>query len=578
MAHTTLLTHPLVLREVTVSAVTDVTPRLRRVTVTGDQLGEFTVGEDRMPAFINEAFDDHVKLVFASDGDLRAALPVQRARSIDWPPAPHRQGRDYTPSRWDAAALELDLDFVMHGEGPAASWAAAASPGDRLHFVGPKSSLVLPEQLDWVILAGDETAIPAILRFLNDRPTDAPVHVHLEIRHPSARLPVPVRDADTLTWVTTPERAPSRLPQSVIDADLPAGTGFVWAAGESRSLIELRRWLRHVKKVPTSHQNVTGYWAAEDTAARKALALLDPLPWLSVRAAVRLGLLEALAARARGCTDLARSLGVAEPALVALVGYLATIDVVVLDGGAPARVALGALGERLLDDEHILEELESDSVEGSVIDALLDLAPAMQAGRPAWALRQGRTLASAAGQDDAWFAELVAESATFAFVAESLGQLPAWQEARTVTAQGPGAAIVAGLPGPAVRLGGTASERAILAEQLPARAAAPESDAQGAPDLVLSALEIETRTDDEVTILLGELAEQASSAVVVDAFTATGPGGSRGAARDLTHLALTGAGRRTEPEIARLAATAGWQVTSTTALGWDFVAFTLRRR
>ncbi|WP_420111902.1 siderophore-interacting protein [Pseudactinotalea sp.] len=577
MAQSALRTHPLVLREVTVSAVADVTPRLRRVTVTGDQLGEFTVGEDRMPAFINEAFDDHVKLVFAADGDLQTALPVQRARSIDWPPAPHRQGRDYTPSRWDAVGLELDLDFVMHGDGPAASWAADAKPGDRLHFVGPKSSLVLPEQLDWVVLAGDETAIPAILRFLADRPSEAPVHVHLEIRHPSAQLPVPLRDRDTLRWVTTPERAPSRLPQSVIAADLPAGTGFVWAAGESRSLIELRRWLRHVKKVPTSHHNVTGYWAAEDTAARKALALLDPLPWLSVRAAVRLGLLEALAAGARDTSDLARSLGVAEPALAALLGYLATIEVVMLDGGGPGSVGLGSLGERILDDEHTLEELEPDSVEGSVIDALVDLAPALQAGEPAWARRQGHTLARAAEQDDAWFSELVAESATFSFVAESLAQLPAWREASTVTAQGPGAAIVAGLAGPAVRLGGTPSERAILAGQLAPGAAALDAGAQGAPDLVVSALEIETRTDDEVTSLLGALAEQASSAVVVDAFTATGPGGSRGAARDLTQLAMTGAGRRTEAEITRLAEAAGWRVASTTALGWDFVAFALRR-
>lgn len=122
MPQRNFVTHPLVLRELTVARLIDVTPRMRRVTLTGDQLRAFSNAGFDLPAFVSDGFDDHVKLVFSETGDATEALPVQRAHSIDWLENTVTLTRDYTPRRFDPVLGELDLDFVRHGDGPAATW------------------------------------------------------------------------------------------------------------------------------------------------------------------------------------------------------------------------------------------------------------------------------------------------------------------------------------------------------------------------------------------------------------------------------------------------------------------------
>ena len=72
--------------------------------------------------------------------------------------------REYTPRRIDLVANELDIDFVLHGDGPASTWAAQAAPGQTLDIAGPRASMVVPDLFDSYLLIGDETAIPAIGR------------------------------------------------------------------------------------------------------------------------------------------------------------------------------------------------------------------------------------------------------------------------------------------------------------------------------------------------------------------------------------------------------------------------------
>lgn len=219
MAHHDLVTHPIVLRHLEVAAVVDVTDRMRRVTLVGEELAGFSRDGLDLPPFVSTGFDDHVKIVLAEGGDLATVLPVQRAQSIDWPDAPHGRVRDYTPRRWDPETGALELDFVRHGDGPAARWAEGARVGDRLHIAGPKSSVVLPAALDWVLLAGDETALPAIGRFLDERPTAAPVQVVVEVHDDSARQELALRPGDTLRWVVAAEGATSGLTEAVQAAD-----------------------------------------------------------------------------------------------------------------------------------------------------------------------------------------------------------------------------------------------------------------------------------------------------------------------------------------------------------------------
>ncbi|UJP09298.1 siderophore-interacting protein [Microbacterium sp. KUDC0406] len=397
MGHRAFTSHPLVVRRVAVRRVEDVTPRMRRVIVGGEQLGPIVAAGHEQRAFAAPGFDDHIKLVFADDGDMASALPTQLATGIEWTPAPNRVARDYTPRRVELDAGEIALDFVRHGDGPAATWAETAQPGDELCFVGPKSSVRLPDDIDWMVLIADETGLPAVGRFLEERPVEAPVHVLVTVGDESAVQGLDVREGDTIRWVVADGADAAALETAVRALPVPDGAGYVWAAAESRALLPVRRYYQRELKLAKDRLNITGYWHAEpahDTDAADApafAAVPDPLPWFVVRAAVQLGLVDALAGGPLSLDTLATRLGVEATALSVLLPVLAEHGVVV--GGSDA-LALGAPGELLL-DEH--EREEYDGFDADVLLTLAALAPALRERRSAWHAAHGATLAETAG-------------------------------------------------------------------------------------------------------------------------------------------------------------------------------------
>lgn len=101
-------------------------------------------------------------------------LPVQLDGTLEWPKEPRPISRVYTVRRWDEQAGELDIDFVKHGTGVATVWAYRCQEGDTVHVAGPASSMA-PPSADWLLVVGDDTALPAIARLLDDlRPALAP--------------------------------------------------------------------------------------------------------------------------------------------------------------------------------------------------------------------------------------------------------------------------------------------------------------------------------------------------------------------------------------------------------------------
>ncbi|HEY9065322.1 MAG TPA: siderophore-interacting protein, partial [Burkholderiaceae bacterium] len=130
--------HEIKRRELQVARVARVSSHVRRITFAGAALADF----------VSASFDDHIKLILP---DAATGTPAMR---------------DYTPRRVDTAACELDIEFALHGDGPAATWAAQARPGDRATIAGPRGSFVVPLDYDWHLLIGDETALPAVARRL----------------------------------------------------------------------------------------------------------------------------------------------------------------------------------------------------------------------------------------------------------------------------------------------------------------------------------------------------------------------------------------------------------------------------
>src|SRR5690606_21980533 len=120
-------------------------------------------------------------LFFAPPGH-PLVLPTLGPRGPEWPEgAVKPAARDYTLRRFDPATGELDLDFVVHDAGPATSWAVQAQPGQSLTMIGPRGAFLIPTSFDWHLLVGDETALPAIGRRLEELPTGSKAIAIVEI-------------------------------------------------------------------------------------------------------------------------------------------------------------------------------------------------------------------------------------------------------------------------------------------------------------------------------------------------------------------------------------------------------------
>ncbi|WP_375001417.1 siderophore-interacting protein [Aeromicrobium sp. CTD01-1L150] len=257
-----------VLRELEVARVQDVTVGMRRVTLTGPQLGAFDTASDgggvTVPAFTTPGFDDHVKVLLPSPGHDRPVLPVQEEGRLDWTAGGVRAiHRDYTPRRWDARSGELDLDFVDHPAGHAASWVGTLQPGDPAWIVGPTLTASLPHGVDWLLVAGDETALPAIGRLLEELGPDHRAKVFVEVADADHEQVIETQADVELTWLHrdgAPPGSTDLLPRAVTSTSWWQGQAFAWVSGESSMLRPIRQWLKTEHGLTRDCLDLTGYW------------------------------------------------------------------------------------------------------------------------------------------------------------------------------------------------------------------------------------------------------------------------------------------------------------------------------
>ena len=239
--------HELKMRLLEVKQVARLTPHMVRVTLTGADL----VG------FVSASPDDHVKLFFpVEDGAINR--PTMGPDGPVYPegvtPSP---ARDYTPRRYDTASNELDIDFVLHGEGPASTWAESVKVGDKLGVGGPRGSMVIPSDYDHYVLVGDETALPAIGRWLEEMPSSTPVTVFAEIASAEEKQSLR-RD---VRWFVRGE-SPS-MDEVLATLPIPSGDTFWWVAVESMRARTLRSMLVETRGIDKDWVKATGYWQAD---------------------------------------------------------------------------------------------------------------------------------------------------------------------------------------------------------------------------------------------------------------------------------------------------------------------------
>lgn len=287
---------------VTVGAVEDVTPSLRRVTFIGDELSNWA----------DTGWDQRIKLVFPAIDGGYDHLPQGknwRQELHALPPERRCPMRSYTTRRVITGTdgnKQVAIDIVLHEpSGPATSWAQTAQVGDPLVLLGPSVDklneepfgidFIPPAQIGKYLLVGDETAAPAIARILEDLPATAQGIAIIELpveadrpyvpTHPGFDLRVLCRDGAPRgdLMVEAVSRAAEQLcpdghPQEIEEIDLDAGklwevprhakggaalqsaSLYAWLAGEATVVKTLRRILVGERGLDRRTVAFMGYW------------------------------------------------------------------------------------------------------------------------------------------------------------------------------------------------------------------------------------------------------------------------------------------------------------------------------
>jgi NADPH-dependent ferric siderophore reductase len=245
-----------VMRTVEVRAVTQVTPRVTRITLTGPELANFA---SRGPA-------EHIKIFFPRPGETEMPSTVPGPDGATFPPElPRPVSRTYTPRQFRPESMELDVDVVRHGDGPGSTWAARVKPGDAVVFAGPGGGYHRPPEVNRLVIAGDETSLPAISMVLASLPADARADVFVEVHDRAEEQSLASAAQVGLHWLhqdadKRPAAPGALLEAAIRGATLPNGDGQVWVACEAQAMRPIRAHLLHERGLAPTSVYTRGYW------------------------------------------------------------------------------------------------------------------------------------------------------------------------------------------------------------------------------------------------------------------------------------------------------------------------------
>jgi NADPH-dependent ferric siderophore reductase len=217
-------------------------------------------GGDGFATIVNNGFTDrYVKLLFGQPGvsypepfDLEAIrrdLPAEQ-----WPTT-----RTYTVRRYDSVARELTIDFVYHGdEGYAGPWAANAEPGDPLRLMGPSGAYAPSAEADWHLLAGDESALPAIGSAIEALAAGVPARAFILVDTEAEEQKFDTEADLQVTWLH--RAADSDLVAAVRALEFLPGTVQAFVHGEAGFVAELRSYLGKERGIARELLSISGYW------------------------------------------------------------------------------------------------------------------------------------------------------------------------------------------------------------------------------------------------------------------------------------------------------------------------------
>ena len=237
-------------RRVTVDAVEPLSPHLLKVRLGGPELAGLRVDE---PAASVRG------LLPVPGGGL--VLPTWDGNEFLLPDGTRPPIRTLTPRRLHDDGPALDVEVVLHEGGLASEWAAGARPGDEAAVSGTGRGFEIDDRVPAYVLAGDESAVPAISQLLEWIPDHLPVDVHIEVARADARVDLPSGSRATVTWHDLPAGAShGDALVAAIESVVVADGAHVWVAGEAASVQRIRKHLADERELPRSRTTVRGYW------------------------------------------------------------------------------------------------------------------------------------------------------------------------------------------------------------------------------------------------------------------------------------------------------------------------------
>lgn len=245
--------HQLKFRIVTVQEVLQISPSLIRIVFQGDDLADFK----------SDSFDDHVKLFFPDAATGRLIKPEMTEHGLKFADDIKPISRDYTPRLFDLDAKTLAIDFVIHDAGPATEWAQHAKIGDQIAIGGPRGSMVIPMAYQHYVLIGDETALPAIARRLEELPASAQATVVVEVNSSNDEITFKSAAKTQITWLHREGQASGQVTlfkQALESLSLPQHDYFIWVATETQVARQLRKTLVEQYQVAKDAIKAAGYW------------------------------------------------------------------------------------------------------------------------------------------------------------------------------------------------------------------------------------------------------------------------------------------------------------------------------
>jgi NADPH-dependent ferric siderophore reductase len=238
-----------------------ITPHMIRITLRSDEFA----------GWITDVPDQFITFIFPPDGADRAKPAVRKDFTWDqWstmPPEERVHANNYTVRAWRPETLEVDVDIVLHeGSTKGMDWARTTGAGEVLAIWGPRVAYNPPPGMEWLLLFGDDTAIPGIAVILETLEASVSAEVLIEVDSTEDEQPLTTRDGVTVRWFHRNGAHPgtgSALLDAIRELPIPPNANYAWGAGELRMTTAVGKYLRRECGFRPVDVTAVGYWHLE---------------------------------------------------------------------------------------------------------------------------------------------------------------------------------------------------------------------------------------------------------------------------------------------------------------------------